>query len=249
MSDNTSKFGAANFRPLHVRDVLLFERGNVKGFATQGGETGVNSPIGANSNPGAYPDTPFVIGVYSCFGEATQPGNLRAIDSELLFHFAGETTIGGSIAAIRGGACVASGCELSGTSFLYGVQGKLIIQGELDTSAGWQTAVFGQLDFSSATATLTSQNLSAGWFDMGASAGALATNGTGVDVLRLTNSTALIVNSLVYASGIATYFAQISDVDGTHFAKTAGTPTTSAGQLKVLVNGVVRYIQLFSTTA
>jgi len=247
MSDNTSKFGAANFRPLHVRDVLLFERGNVKGFATQGSETGVNSPIGANSNPGGYPDTPFVIGVYSCFGEATQPGNIRAIDSELLFNFAGETTIAGSIAAIRGNSSVALGCELSGSSFLYGVQGKLTIQGELDTSAGWQTAVLGQLDISSAT--LTSQNLSAGWFDMGASSGPGAVSGTGVDVLRVTNPTNLIVNSLGYFEGIASQLFWVSDVDGTHFAKTAGTPTTSAGQLRVMVNGTVRYIQLFSTSA
>ena len=32
-------------------------------------------------------------------------------------------------------------------------------------------------------------------------------------------------------------------------AVTAGTPTTSAGQIRVLVNGAIRYIQLFSTTA
>jgi hypothetical protein len=31
-------------------------------------------------------------------------------------------------------------------------------------------------------------------------------------------------------------------------AVTSGTPTTSAGQIRVLVNGDIRYIQLFSTS-
>ena len=31
-------------------------------------------------------------------------------------------------------------------------------------------------------------------------------------------------------------------------AQTSGTPTTSAGQIRVLVNGEIRYIQLFSTS-
>ena len=31
-------------------------------------------------------------------------------------------------------------------------------------------------------------------------------------------------------------------------AVTAGTPTVSAGQIRVLVNGAIRYIQLFSTS-
>jgi hypothetical protein len=35
---------------------------------------------------------------------------------------------------------------------------------------------------------------------------------------------------------------------GTGLAVTSGTPTTSAGQIRVLVNGDIRYIQLFSTS-
>jgi hypothetical protein len=34
----------------------------------------------------------------------------------------------------------------------------------------------------------------------------------------------------------------------TGLAQTSGTPSTSAGQIRVLVNGAVRYIQLFSTS-
>ncbi len=35
---------------------------------------------------------------------------------------------------------------------------------------------------------------------------------------------------------------------GAGLAVTSGTPTTSAGQIRVLVNGSIRYIQLFSTS-
>ena len=114
-----------NFRPLHTRDCVLYERGNVAPFSVIGGETGAASVIGPNSNPGGSPDVPSVIGVYSAMSEAAQPGNIRLIDSELLLNYAGSTAIevnptgidgqptsanqntaANSIAAIRGGITV-----------------------------------------------------------------------------------------------------------------------------------------------
>ena len=114
-----------NFRPLHTRDCVLYERGNVAPFSVIGGETGAASVIGPNSNPGGSPDVPSVIGIYSAMSEAAQPGNIRLIDSELLLNYAGSTAIevnptgidgqptsanqntaANSIAAIRGGITV-----------------------------------------------------------------------------------------------------------------------------------------------
>jgi len=114
-----------NWRPLHVRDSFLFERGNVAPFSVIGGENGTASVIGPNSNPGASPDVPSVIGVYSALSEAAQPGNIRTIDAEVLLNYPGSTAIevnptgvdgqptsanqntsAASIAAIRGGITV-----------------------------------------------------------------------------------------------------------------------------------------------
>jgi len=82
-----------NFRPLKIRDVFQFVRGNVSGFAHEGSETGAASVIGPNSTPGGSPDVPFVIGVFSAMSEAAQPGNIRAIDSELLFNYPGSVAV------------------------------------------------------------------------------------------------------------------------------------------------------------
>lgn len=82
-----------NFRPLKIRDTFQFVRGNVSGFAHEGSEPNTVSVIGPNSTPGASPDVPFVIGVFSAMSEAAQPGNIRAIDSELLFNYPGSVAI------------------------------------------------------------------------------------------------------------------------------------------------------------
>src|ERR1035437_9544601 len=76
-----------NFRPLHVRDAVLYERGNVSAFAHEGSESGVATVVGPNSNPGAHPNTPFVVGVLTAFGAQYVPGNIRPIDSEVFFNY------------------------------------------------------------------------------------------------------------------------------------------------------------------
>ena len=246
-----NKFGNEGFRPLHVRDTLMFERGNVKGFATQGGETGVSAPIGPNSNPGGFPDVPFVIGVYSAFGEATQPGNIRVVDVENLFNFAGtvQITSGQSIASVRGGASIAVGTTIASGGFIYGVQGKVIVQGTINSGSAFCAALFGQFDTSGASATLTSGYNAALVLDMGATSH-LASS-TVLDGEVILNTTACLMNSAIRVVANATQLFDITDLNGggPHFANTsAALPTTSGGQLKVLVNGVVRYIPLYSTS-
>lgn len=200
-----AKYGNENFKPIHIRDAFLFERGNVKGFATQGGETGTSEVIGPNSNPGAWPDAPCVIGVYTAFGAASQQGNIRSVDSELLFNFGGSTAVvsSGSIAAVRGGVSVAGGTTIT-AGYLYGVQGKYILQGTLNTTNGeYQAAVFAQLDTSKSTATYTAGTLTALWVDAGASSH--LTSGQ-FDMVDITNSTG------VNARGVVNFFGSASDL-------------------------------------
>lgn len=251
-----SKFGSENFRPLHVRDAMLFLRGDVSGFATEGGEIGANSVVGPNSNPGSFPDVPLVIGIYHCFGEAAQPGNIRSLDIEQLFNFAGNTSIssGQSIAAIRGCVSIASPTVvILGT--VVGVQGKLIVQGSLNGGASSTrgTAIQGQLDISTAVSVGgVNDSVSALWLDAGATASAAVIADPGqINLARLTNSTFAIINSAIQVVANAANLFDVTDLNfgGAHFANTsAANPTTAGGQLRVLVNGVVRYIPLFSTS-
>jgi hypothetical protein len=210
MSTQNPIYSNQNWRPLKVRDSFQFVRGNISGFAHTGSESGTLGVIGPNSTPGAHPDVPFVIGVYSAYGAAAQPGNLRAVDSELLFNYPGSTSItvnptgidgtpttpntaSSSIVAVRGaitiggiytGATAGTGTAvvdpsrttpttIVGSSYLYGVQGKVVLNGGLANTGGngiIVTGLQGQLDISHTT--VISSPLTAGWFDIGASASA-----------------------------------------------------------------------------
>jgi hypothetical protein len=113
-------------------------RGNVSGFAHTGGEDGVSSVIGPNSTPGAFPDVPFVIGVYSAFGEAAQPGNLRPIDSEILFNYPGSTAITVNpfpLATLPGGGTGGTPTNTAAAS-IAAVRGGITIGGTYTEAAG-----------------------------------------------------------------------------------------------------------------
>jgi len=259
----TNKFGNGKFRPLHVRDTFMFERGNVAGFATVGGETGVNAPIGPNSNPGAPPDVPFVIGVYSAFGDSSlsgggvgknQAGNIRAIDSELLFNSGTVTnaasvsiTAGQSITAIRGAINIAQYTSVI-QGYLYGVQGKFVLQGTLATTGGeYSAALVGQLDLSQAAGVTSA--LSALWLDAGATASAaiIATPGN-VSMINMTNTTSALITAALSFVGNAAYAFSLSDLayGGPHFIITAAVGGSQTTKLKVLINGVAFYIPLYT---
>lgn len=111
-------YSNANFRPVKVRDSIQFNRGNVAPFAHEGSEAGVSAVVATTSNPGAYPNTPFVVGVFTAFSAQFVPANIRPIDSEILFNYAPEAGVSiqanpfplgaptnaaaGSIASVRG---------------------------------------------------------------------------------------------------------------------------------------------------
>jgi len=251
-------YGNENFRPVHIRDCFLFERGNVKNFATQGGETGTSEVISANSNPGARPDVPCVIGVYSCFGEAAQPGNIRSVDVEQLFNYSAVTdiTAGQSVAAIRGAQTHAEGTSFgSGTAneYSYGVQGKINIATKIKADEGFVAALFGQLDLSNNSADAESGYISALHLDLG------ATMGTGMDsdalafvnAETITNTTGALVNSIIKVIADAANFMDLTDLanGGAHWLLSGKTASSFTSALKVKVGASTFYIPLGTSWA
>ena len=186
-------------------------------------------------------DEATLAGQQAAFSSASQ-STFRNIDSEVLLNFSGSTAITGSVAAIRGNTAIASGTTIS-SGFVYGTQGKLTIQGAL-TTANYLAGVIGQVD-TSAAGSLGTTPLCAIWGDMGATS--TAVTATGADILKLTNTTNTIINSAIMVNANASYLMDITDAayGGVHFV-VGTTASTAAGCLKVKVDGVVRYLQLYS---
>ena len=123
----------SSWRPLKVRDSFQFVRGNVSGFAHEGSEVNAAAVIGPNSTPGASPDVPFVVGVFSAMSEAAQPGNIRAIDSELLFNYAGSTFVAVNPTGIDGQPTSAN--QNASPASIASVRGAITIGGTYTGSA------------------------------------------------------------------------------------------------------------------
>ena len=266
----TSIYTNERWRPLHIRDTFLFERGNVKGFATQGGETGTSEVISANSNPGGHPDVPFVIGVYSAFGDSSlsaqgagiiQPGNIRMIDSEALFN-AGTSAnsaivslpSGQSIATIRGCASIAQYTTFgngatSGNNYLYGVQGKVFVQGTVNASSGFVAALFGQLDTSGSAATVTSGYVSALQLDMGAASSLSSGSLAFVNAETILNTTGKAIHAVFLVNASASYFMDLGDPAGagSTWLLSGKTVTTFGHALAVNIGGTTYYIPVGTT--
>ena len=184
------------------------------------------------------------------------PGTLRASYSKTVIG-PGLNMSSGNLVGVRGEVDVPAGTTASGTSFLYGAQGKLIIAGTMNQSAGWDTGLLGQLDISAAT--LTAGNLSTIWGDAGSSGPSVTASN--FDLLRLTNSTNTLGNSLLFTYGRANYWAYIDDRNNTGiatFTAAGGTGNSSCAKtggavcsqtLKVHVNGTDYWIPLFSSNS
>ena len=241
-----------NYHPLVIRDNYQFVRGNLKGYQTQGGETGTSETVGATNNPGAVADVPSVICISHNFGQATQPGNIRSLDIECLFNYAGTTdiTANQSVSAIRGAASIASVTTLgtgSSNEYLYGVQGKFILQGTANLAAGFGAGLFGQFDSSGASATATAGYLAALHLDMGSTSSITTT--TVINAASILNTTQCLINSVFKVIANANYFMDLSESNLTGHWVVGTTASTAAGTLKVKVNGNTRYIQLYSSVA
>jgi hypothetical protein len=178
----------------------------------------------------------------------TNPATFNEVWGKVKLNFPGNVTIGSggteSISGVRGEIDGAAGTTLK-DGFYFGVVGRFILGGATlnQTSAARFAAVFGKVDASSGT--MTAGQLSAGWFDMGASAaGAFAPE---TNIVRATNTTAQAVNAIIYGYGKATYALDLSDNGGGWAVTTVTIPSNNGGGLKILVNGVVRYIPLYTS--
>ena len=175
--------------------------------------------------------------------------NQHLIDAEPVLSHAGNVTVTGSVAAIRGNTTVAAGTTIIGSSYLYGTQGKLTVKGAIANTGGngiIDCGILGQLDLSATTAL--SSPVAAGWFDCGGSASSAAQSGSAnIDGVVIYNTTAATINSMIRSICKATYFLDLSSNSGSPMlaAKTAGA--AGAKTLVVNIDGTPWYIPMSSS--
>jgi hypothetical protein len=160
------------------------------------------------------------------------PGTSRAITGKYTT-FTTMTT--GNLVGVRGE--VTAGGTISAPSSLYGAQGKIITGA--NTVNGTIAAVFAQFDMTGGTIGTGNQAAIAANF-VGVASGTVALNG-----LYVENAGGGAIHSYVRGYGNATYVFDIESTGYTNTSLTGTAGTTAAkGWLKVLVEGVVRYIPL-----
>jgi hypothetical protein len=201
-------------------------------------------PVG--SNPGGAQFKPFPQPV--ALDNASQP-TFRFIDSELSLAYQGTTTVSGSVAAVRGAVTVAEGTTISGDSYLYGVQGKLIIQGTHDGSAEVSAGVQAQLDLSAAVAA--NAPIAALWADCGASmSSGIGSTAANIDGAVVYNTTATKINSALRIDTNSSVVFDLTDEGGGHgtgnLAFSSGSPATQAGGIAIKLKGTTVYIPVYT---
>lgn len=183
---------------------------------------------------------------YSASVTTTTPSaSVVPLDASVALNDPGATIDGGahSFYPVRGTVSVTATTTFK-EGYAFGVKAAATIAGVIDqTSATRVGALFAKVD--SSAATITAGQVSAAWFDWGAT----ATTPTSAEcnVIRVQNTTAAVINSLIYGYGKATYFADLSDNGAGWFVATA--PTSLAKSLKVHVNGTTYYIPLYSAAS
>lgn len=174
---------------------------------------------------------------------ASPSANVIATDGAITLDRAGGTIDGGahSFYPVRGVVTVTATTTVK-EAFLFGMRAGATIAGVIDqTSATRVGALFAKLDVSAAT--LTAGQVSVAWFDWGSSA--TTPTSTECNVIRVQNTTAAVINALIYGYGKSTFLLDLSDnSQGTIVIGTP--PTTLSGSLKISANGNTRYIPLYT---
>ena len=167
-------------------------------------------------------------------------GTIRAIRGEAIASNAAITS--GNLVGARGAVTLGTATTAGSGAYLYGVQGKAITStGTVNVGSGEFTGVFGQIDVTGGT--LTSGHISAISGNIYGLTGGTAST---VNILYLEHAGGGVANSFIQAFGKTTYVFDLSS--NTHVQMgTTGAATTAAGWLKLLVEGQVRYINLWST--
>ena len=126
-------------------------------------------------------------------------------------------------------------------------------------SGGTIIGCYAQTSLGTATSTITGFNAGVyGVVDVGPSTSIGATYGAVFDFAQFTGTRAATPTAFIgfgEESSATNPCLNLFDIGrlgknvAAGLAVTSGTPTTPAGQIRVLVNGSIRYIQLFSTSA
>jgi len=169
-------------------------------------------------------------------GGDAAPGTCRAIvGSATTF----TTMTADNIVGVRGDVTMAG--ATSGTSYLYGAQGKAITGANTFTGTAL-AGLYGQIDITGGT--ITSGHVAAIQANIyGANSGTIPMEG-----IYIESAGGGVINSFIQCFGKSTYVFDFASNTHTQMG-TAGTVTTNAGYLTVLVEGSVRYIGLGSAVA
>lgn len=183
---------------------------------------------------------------------AASQGTLRLLDSELTLGYQGSTTVSGSVASLRGNTTIAAGCTIAGASYVYGVQGKLTIQGTHSGTAEVSAGLVGQLDLSAAVGA--SAPIAAIWADCGATMSvAMGSSKANIDAVVVYNTTGTKINAALRIDTNSTYLFDLADEGGGHGAGNWIIATAkSTGwdkSLKINLNGTPYYIPCNSAPA
>ena len=185
-------------------------------------------------------DLPVPLSVADILSTASQP-TFRLMEAELELTSA-VTAITGSVAAVRGAVTTDSGGTLGSGSFVYGVQGKLVLNGTLNSGSGFNAGVFAQLDTSGAGFAHTSGYLAPIIADFGAtahlSADALA------DMIVLLNTTTSLINSILKTEAKANYLFDLNDLGQGNYIVASAVGGSQNKKLAILVNGTPYFIPL-----
>jgi len=163
------------------------------------------------------------------------PGTVRAVTGAAVTY---ATMTSGNLVGARGSITIPAGGAVSGTAYLYGVQGKAIT-GTGSFAGSALAGVYGQLDVSGGT--ITSGNVAAVQANIyGANSGSFAMEGIYVE-----HAGGGVINSLCKLFGKSTYVFDIASNVHNNVSLTGTVGTTAAkGWLKVFVDGSLRYIPL-----
>ena len=210
----------------------------------------ITTAPGTEAEPAATFAALTVTGATTLSGDATvtktitsaTPATERLIRSEITLTPATAATIGtGSIAGVRGLVTVSSGKSITPAGFLYGTQGKVILDGAtIDVGSSHVAGVYAQM--SAAGATFTSGHI-APLISCGQSLPA------GIaDMIYCENNDVTVLNAIIEAIANANFVISATSEDGNsaYLATTAGS--SASKYMRVKLSGTEYRIALLAAS-
>ena len=214
--------------------------------------------LGSGGTPGSVP----IYVSVATISATPSPTTERAIRGEMSVgvSISGSSTY--NLVGTRGGVTVPSGITVNDYStYLYGLQGKLIVGGTLTASNSY--GLVGQWDISTATLASSGNSMAVIWGDAGASSSASANSNLPTNdssMLRLTNTTSAKTASISEIIADSALFMVLGINGGglPSYVATAGTGGTSCGVstgavaakvIHITVNSVDYWIPLCSSNS